>query len=212
LWIEDTSSNTVSRVSAKTGKRTAAIKVGSQPYDATFAYGAAWATAYTQGDVERIDPARNTVVKRWPLGSPVGIVGAFGSIWAAGSDAVLRIDPATNTVLARIPVAGGGWTAASADAVWVTASTGLVRIDPTSNSVVATIPFGAGAALGDPAVVAGKVWLPKIRENRIAIVDPATNTVSSTLKVGTGPFVVTEINGEAWIPSWKGADIWRVRP
>ena len=41
LWIEDTSTNTISRVSAKTGKRTAAVKVGSTPYDATFAYGAA---------------------------------------------------------------------------------------------------------------------------------------------------------------------------
>jgi len=45
LWIEDTSTSTISRVSAATAKRTAAIAVGSQPYDATFAYGAAWATS-----------------------------------------------------------------------------------------------------------------------------------------------------------------------
>jgi hypothetical protein len=54
--------------------------------------------------------------------------------------------------------------------------------------------------------------VPKIRENAIAIVDPGTNRVDSTLKVGAGPFVVTEIAGEAWIPSWKGKDIWRIRP
>jgi hypothetical protein len=32
------------------------------------------------------------------------------------------------------------------------------------------------------------------------------------VKVGTGPFVVTEIAGDAWIPSWKGRDVYRVRP
>src|SRR6476620_4756603 len=88
LWIEDTSTNTISRVSATTGKRTAVITVGSTPYDAPVAYGA--------GDVERIDPARNRVVKKWSLPTAVGLVGAFGSIWATGGDGVIRIDPATN--------------------------------------------------------------------------------------------------------------------
>src|SRR5690242_17507236 len=49
LWVEDTSSSTVSRVSAKTGKRIKAIPVGTQPYDTTFAYGAAWTTSYGNG-------------------------------------------------------------------------------------------------------------------------------------------------------------------
>ncbi len=65
---------------------------------------------------------------------------------------------------------------------------------------------------GDPAVVAGRVWVPLIRENAIAVVDPSTNAVAQTVKVGTGPFVVTQISGEAWVPSWKGADIWRLEP
>jgi streptogramin lyase len=91
LWIEDTSTNTVSRVSVRTGKRTAAVKVGSTPYDATFAFGAAWTTTNGSGDVERIDPARNRVVKRFPLSGAVGVVGAFGSVWAAGVSGVIRM-------------------------------------------------------------------------------------------------------------------------
>ena len=210
LWIEDTSTSTISRVSATTAKRTAAIPVGSQPYDATFAYGAAWATSNGAGDVELIDPKHNRVVKKWPLGQAVGLVGAFGSIWAAGADGVIRIDPTTNAVVARIAVEGAGWTAASGDAVWVTTAKGITRIDPQTNAVAATIALPV--ALGDPAVVAGKLWVPKIRQNQIAIIDPATNAVEGTFKVGAGPFVVTEIRGEAWIPSWKGRDIWRVKP
>ena len=44
------------------------------------------------------------------------------------------------------------------------------------------------------------------------MIDPATNTVVQTVKAGAGPFVVTEIAGEAWVPSWKGRDVWRFKP
>jgi DNA-binding beta-propeller fold protein YncE len=211
MWIEDTNTSTVSRVSVATGKRIA-VKVGFTPYDTTFAYGSAWTTAFTQGELERIDPAQNRVVNRWKLDKATGAVGAFGSVWATGSDGVIRVDPHSHKVLARIPIQGGaGWTAASADAVWVTTATGIARIDPTSNAVVKSIPLGGAPAVGDPDVVGGQVWVPQIRKNSIAIVDPSSNTVARTIKAGIGPFVITAIRGEAWVPSWKGSDIWRFK-
>lgn len=213
LWIEDTNSSTVSRVSAATGKRIKAIPVGITPYDATFAYGSAWTTAFGMGELERIDPARNAVVKRWKLAQATGVVGAFGSVWGAGTDGVIRVDPTTSAVLARIPVTGGaGWTAASADAVWVTTPTGVTRIDPQANAVVTSIALPGAPYLGDPDVVDGMVWVPQIKKNSIAVIDPASNTIVQTVKTGVGPFVVTTINGEAWVPSWKGHDIWRIKP
>jgi len=213
LWVEDTSSSTVSRVSIATGRRIKAIRVGITPYDATFAYGAAWVTAYMTGELERIDPARNRVVKRWKLPQATGVVGAFGSIWATGPGGVIRVDPVTNAVVGTIHVEGGAaWTAASADAVWATSPAGLVRLDPETNAVVATIALPGAPYLGDPAVLDGMVWVPQIRKNSIAVVDPASNTVVQTVKAGAGPFVVTAIDGEAWVPSWKGHDIWRIRP
>jgi YVTN family beta-propeller protein len=181
------------------------------PYDATFAFGAAWATSNGAGELDRIDPAKNKVVKRIPLGSAIGVVGAFGSIWATGTDGVIRIDPATNKVLATIALPSAGWTAASSDAIWVTNGNGVTRIDPATNTVVANVDLKTNA-LGDPAVVGGMLWVPKIRENRIAVIDPATNAVAQTVKTGIGPFVVTEIGGEAWVPSWKGRDVWRFKP
>lgn len=210
LWIEDTNSNTVSRVSVRTGKRTAAIPVGATPYDATFAFGAAWATANGSGEVDRIDPTRNKVVKRFKLSTATGVVGAFGSVWATGLDAVLRIDPAANAVMATIPVNSAAWTAASTDAIWVTTPAGVARIDPTTNTVVASVPIAG--PLGDPAVIGGRLWVPQIRRNKIVVIEPATNTIAQTLNAGKGPFVVTEINGEAWVPSWQGTDTWRYRP
>jgi YVTN family beta-propeller protein len=96
--------------------------------------------------------------------------------------------------------------------VWVTTPTGLARIDPASNTVAATVPLAGAPYLGDPDVVGGLVWVPQIRLDSIAIVDPSTNTVVRTVKAGTGPFVVTQIAGQAWVPSWKGHDIWRFAP
>jgi YVTN family beta-propeller protein len=213
LWVEDTSSSTVSRVSVRTGRRLKAIRVGSTPYDATFGYGAAWTTAHGLGELERIDPATNRVSGRWHLDQATGVVAAFGSVWATGADGVIRVDPGTRRVLATIPVpGGGGWTAASQDAVWVTTTTGLARIDPQTNALVASIALPGAPALGDPDVVAGQVWVPQIRKNSLTVVDPATNTVLRTVKAGTGPFVVTQIAGQAWVPSWQGHDIWRIAP
>jgi streptogramin lyase len=212
MWIEDTNTSTVSRVSVATGSRVA-IKVGITPYDTTFAYGSAWTTAYSQGELERLDPARNRVVNRWKLPLATGVVGAFGSVWATGGEGVIRIDPVTHKLVARIAVQGGaGWTAASADAVWVTTPKGIVRIDPQSNAVAATIALPGAPAIGDPDVVGGELWVPQIRRNSIAIVDPASNAVVRTIKAGAGPFVVTAIRGQAWVPSWKGSDIWRYAP
>jgi len=212
LWVEDTNSNTVSRVSTRTHRRLKAIPVGLAPYDATFAFGSAWTTPHVDGLLERIDPARNKVVARWPVPGAIGVVAAFGSVWAAGQNGVVRVDPASGKVVATIPVDGGAaWTAASNEAVWVTSPTGLVRIDPQTNAVAATVTLPTGNA-GDPDVIAGKVWVPIITRNLVAIVEPASNTVSRTVKVGVGPFVVTNVDGQAWVPSWKGTDIWRLRP
>jgi hypothetical protein len=212
MWIEDTSTSTVSRVSVATGKRTKAIKVGITPYDTTFAYGSAWTTAYNEGELERIDPAHNRVANRWKLAQATGVVGAFGSIWAAGSGGVIRVDPASHKLRARITIQGGaGWTAASPDAVWVTTPTGVVRIDPKTNRSTSTVTLDGAPYLGDPDVVNGQLWVPQIRKNSIAVIEPDSKTVAQTLKAGVGPFVVTTIRGEAWVPSWKGKDIWRYK-
>ncbi len=215
LWIEDTSSSTISRVSATHRQADRGDRPsGIQPYDATFAFGAAWATVARQRRRRADRPGAEQGGEALSRSrSATGVVGAFGSIWATGQDGVIRIDPATDQVVATIPIAGGaGWTAASADAVWVTTTTGVARIDPATNSVAATIALGT-PALGDPAVVAGKLWVPKIRAERDRRRSTRRRTRSPRRsRRGSGPFVVTEIAGEAWIPSWQGRDIWRVKP
>src|SRR4051812_2040455 len=56
MWIEDTNTSTVSRVSVATGKRIKAIKVGVTPYDTTFAYGSGWGNGLTPSGLQGGDP------------------------------------------------------------------------------------------------------------------------------------------------------------
>ena len=84
-----------------------------------------------------------------------------------------------------------------------------MRIDPGTNAVAATVTLPGAPYSATRTSSAGRSGCPQIRQNSIAVVDPATNAVVRTVKAGVGPFVVTQIAGEAWVPSWKGHDIWR---
>ena len=131
------------------------------------------------------------------------LVGAFGSVWATGIAGVIRIDPASHKVLARIPIQGGaGWTAASDDAVWVTTATGVARIDPATNAVATTIALAERRRSAIPTSSRSGLGAADPQEP-IAIIDPATNTVSRTSR-RRRPVRGHEIAGEAWVPSWKG--------
>ena len=89
-----------------------------------------------------------------------------------------------------------------------------LRIDPQTSTVAAA--HRAAAAPRTSATrtsIGGKVWVPQIRKNTVAVVDPATNTVARTVKAGIGPVRRhSDRRREAWVPSWKGHDIWRIKP
>jgi hypothetical protein len=36
--------------------------------------------------------------------------------------------------------------------------------------------------------------------------------VTQTVRAGVGPFVVTTIGDDVWVPSYRGRDVWRFRP
>jgi streptogramin lyase len=85
------------------------------------------------------------------------------------------------------------------------------RIDPAKNEVVATIdiPGGPGDGSFGPD---GLVWIGLLNDRRIVRIDPASNRVVDRVRVGAGPFVVARAFGDMWAPSWRGADVWRLRP
>ena len=163
------------------------------------------------GDVERIDPASNRVVKRIPTGNGAyGVVCAFGSVWVAGPAGPSSASTRGRTRSSpEIPVDGASWTAASTDAVWIATSDRHAHPHRPEDEPGRRAHRHVGDhELGDPAVV-GRQGLGPGRSPTTtsrSSTRPRTS-VARTVHVGPGPFVVTEIGGEAWVPSYKGADI-----
>ena len=146
-----------------TGKRLKTIPVGTQPYDATFAFGSAWTTPHGDGQLERIDPARTASSKRWPAPQRdrrrrrvrLGV----GDRCRTASSASTR--PRARSSRRSRSTAVPRWTAASNDAVWVDTATALVRIDPQTNAVTATVTLPSRTRR--PGRGRRQVWVPMIR-------------------------------------------------
>ena len=85
----------------------------------------------------------------------------------------------------------------------------LVAVVSTPH-VVARVPTGDSPSGAIAAY--GAVWVANDRSGTLARIDPKTNRVVGTVKSGPGPFVVTFGYGDAWVPSYKGIDVWRIRP
>ena len=217
LWIEDTYDSTVSRVSVATGKRDRGDhgRLAAVRRDVLLRLGVdrpAPSTATSSASTRR----RNRVVKRIPTGNGAyGVVCAFGiGLGRRPGRPVVRIDPATNRIVARIPV----------DGRLVDGGLGRRRLD--HDAAPARCSASTRRRTASPRRVDVADDEPRrprrrrrrasgsrsISENEVAVVDPADEQGRRDGEGGQGPFVVTEIAGEAWVPSCKGADIWRVRP
>jgi AraC family transcriptional regulator len=71
---------------------------------------------------------------------------------------------------------------------------------------------GRGGPADGSVASDGGVWFPLLTANRLVEIDPASNSVVADVAVGDGPFVVNEAFGDLWVGSWRGADVWRLRP
>jgi YVTN family beta-propeller protein len=218
LWIDGYGTGRVERVNRKTLKVVKRIKVGVNVWDVAFAFGSAWATNNIDGSVSRINPATNRVIKTIKTGgAPSNFAVAKDAVWV-GSNApdtkdVYRIDPSTNTSTA-VPTGhlSPSGIVVNGDSIWAsTADSNAIRIDATSRNVVATVKIGTQPGQGD-AAPDGTIWFPNLQDNTISVIDPQTNSVTQTVKTGNGPFVVRSGFGDMWVASYRGKDIWRIRP
>jgi virginiamycin B lyase len=170
-----------------------------------------WATNSDAALVYRVDPATLKVAATIPAGlSPKGVVATEADIWVADvhGGSVLRIDPATNKVVATITVgptgnSGPNWLANGLGSIWVDIPNNetITRIDPVTNTVQATITAPTGfTPCGGIAVDAAAVWITGCSAtNAIIRVDPSSNAVIATVKLGGSGYNPTLINGAPWI-------------
>jgi streptogramin lyase len=177
--------------------------------------GGVWIALWDDGLVVRVDPSRNQVVARIPVGQPqqgpLGIAAGFGAVWVTdfGDGALLRIDPARNRVAARIPIGEVGSVATGAGAVWVTggeAGRRVIRVDPRTNRVAAKIPIPGGFQLWNVAADGRWVWLENV-EGTMWRIDTTSNHATrlrATVRwasTSMGPGTLVAGGGMVWVGS-----------
>jgi YVTN family beta-propeller protein len=116
--------------------------------------------------------------------------------------------------------------------VWVIGSADVVRIDPQTGGIVARIPIAQNATGGPPnptaiAVGEGAVWVVSRRlafssirggqdspvlRGTVSRIDPKTNAVVATIRVGADPFGIAVGEGSVWVANRRGFSISRIDP
>ena len=162
-----------------------------------------------------------------------------GSLWAVDGGYVTRLDPATGKILAAIQVGsqGNAGYEATSDiafgegAVWAIGSADVVRIDPATNQIVAKIPIAQNPTGTPPnptalAVGDGAVWVacravsftsstfhrPNAQRGTVFRIDPKTNAIAATARVGADPFGIAVGEGAVWVANRRGFSITRIDP
>ncbi len=152
-----------------------------------------WVTSNATSELDRIDPATNTVVERITIDrGACGIAaGPDGRIWVAvlGVGSVVAVDPTTSKVTARLDDVGPQlWDLkAGFDSIWVVDRSAkvLLRIDPVTEKIRATIPVGPQPS--GLAVMPDGIWVSDDIDGMVRRIDPATDKVVATADIDGTP-------------------------
>jgi YVTN family beta-propeller protein len=209
----------------------ATIGTGGFSYGMAAGAGALWVVG--SDEINRIDPATNTVTASIPVGAtgsgPAGVAVGAGTVWVpvAVPGTLWGINPETGRVAARIPLDGPlrGSISVSAthDTVWVaccgesgggaSASGGrLLRVDPRRKRVVADIALpaapvavAADASAAWVATAGGQVLMVSERRNRVAATIDAGGPLAFPQTIATGA-------GGVWLADPFDEQVVRIDP
>jgi YVTN family beta-propeller protein len=221
IWVGNLRDRTITRISLARRVQTATISLNNRtPTGLGFGAGALWVAHGLRGQLSRVDPGSNRVVKTIGVadpGSNSGTVAASaGSVWVVYGDSTFaRVDPMTvrvsgATFAGSSPagvVTGGGsvWVVNSGDAT-------VTRFGPRSYEGGAIgRPIRVGRKPGGIAYGEGAVWVTDTADDTVTRIDPLTNSTSS-IPVGAGPTAVTVGGGLVWVANTAGGSISRIDP
>ena len=85
----------------------------------------------------------------------------------------------------------------------------VLHLDAHTGKVLAVVKVGTTPQDG---VIApdGSVWVPNLGDGTVSRIDPKTNRVTATVRVGPKPFVLGVGAGSIWSPSYGGSDVRRI--
>lgn len=187
VWVVNYRPSRVSRIDPMTNRVTADIALGGNGcLGIVVAAGRVWIPTCSDGVVNEIDPAKDSVVRRIPAPIKGGREGAIAfadnALWIpdnasdSSSSTVVRLDLRTGAIAPGVPtgrrtdvvVAGFGslWASSSAENV-------VLRIDPASGRVLARVAVGRSPKF--MAAGEGGVWVQNRYDGSISRIDPGAN-------------------------------------
>ena len=172
-----------------------------------------WAGNSSTRVAMQLEPATGRVVQRVSNVGGGSIAIGYGSVWVAEykRNRVARIDPSSGRVTAEVPVSSAPTRVAAGEgAVWVTTqhpNNAVWRIDPKTAETIAVIPVqptsrrvatGAGYVWVTSGTYAGEPGVPQTG-GVLSKIDPRTNRIVATIRLGFRPDGVAVANGRVWV-------------
>lgn len=218
VWVSSRTSGKVTKIDAKTNKPGDPIAAGKEPCAGlATGFGTLLVPLCGEPGLARVDLKTSavTVVGKTLTPAMVGPVTAVNSIWMI-SDAkgtLTRFDPTDNTVVAEIPLGAKALAMAfGQSALWiVTDNNELLKVSPYT--VVTSEIIKVGKSPRSVAIGEGAVWTLNAADGTISRVDPKTNKVVNTIKLGmplTGGQIAAG-EGSIWV-SAPGLPLARIDP
>jgi ABC-type branched-subunit amino acid transport system substrate-binding protein len=225
--------NSVVEIDPGSNKPVAQAVVGSNPTTLGFAEGALWALSADDQTITRIN-RRSKAQKTFSIGStPTDLAVGEGAVWVGNGvlsetiegagpvlSSVSRVDPDTFGVLGttRLPSSGEGANqgdslVVAGGAVWaINPDWSLSRLDAATGRIVARVRTRVvEIAAGSNGVVWGLKPTPDAAE--LVRVDPASNTVTATIRVPSGGLDDIAVGaGAVWASDHEAGVVWRVDP
>lgn len=207
VWVPNEDDGTVSRIDPANNRVVATVTIGDPKVMLAEGCGV--------GSVHSL--MWDTLIYR-RCSLPSALASDGRSIWAADNadEGLDRIDPRTNQIVQKLSVGANPFRIAFGfGSLWVTSyfhdPHEVLRIDPVSGRVLATITGpeygGTGIAVG-----AGAVWVAATYGGSLARIDPATNSITAMVPVGSYPLAVAAGYGSVWVRNEDSSSISRVDP
>jgi virginiamycin B lyase len=215
VWVASYRSGLVYRVDPRKGRVVSRSRVGRWPAHFAVRSGVVLVSVFELGLVIRLDAKTGRLNGAYSVGgNPSGLTVAAGNLWVAlaRSSSLARIDPASGAVK-RLPLGhqGPGFLTAIGGHLWTSTGDGKVlRFDPSRGRVVATF-----SVAGTPADIgvsrAGLVWVADKERGTVTRIDPTVNRILDVVPAGRGAYSVVAAEGDIWVTSYAGSDVWRFR-
>jgi sugar lactone lactonase YvrE len=177
------------------------------------------ASDYTNGEVLVLDPESGDLLDRL-----TGAAGAQALRWgpdgalyvvAEQQGQVLRFDGKAFAPVVESGLSSPTGLAFEADGNMLVGDYGLDNVQrfAADGSLLAVVASGldgpdAGLMLGSD----GWLWVPCFEADALVRVDPASGAVEDWLSDVRSPRSLVEVDGEAWLTSWRGSAVLRVTP